>query len=92
MKRTARTPVTHHVSVDDAVATLSREDMVALTDMFCRWALTEGDMSPENRTRLMQMSADYEQIAAFVGPGWQPRDDGCSDAMSFVADLERAAQ
>ena len=83
---------THHVAIDQAVASLSHEEMLALAARFERWALDAEGISPEQRTMLILWSADYERIAEFVGPDWQPPDGGGAiDAMSFLAGLERAA-
>ena len=47
-------PITHVVDIDRAMATLDFVEMVALSEMFERWALTEEDVDPERRTRLME--------------------------------------
>jgi hypothetical protein len=63
--------------------------MVALSEMFLRWALEEEPLSPEQRTKLIQMSADYEAISQFSGPSWQAADPGAEmDPISFVASEE----
>ena len=84
-----RAPRTHHVAVDQAACTLSYEDMLSLANMLHRWALTEDRISPDHRTRLMLLSADYERIAEFVGPGWQAIEGTACDAMAFLAQQER---
>ena len=75
--------MTHHLAEDPGVSTyfvdpdwaraeLDYRDMVALSGMFRRWAIHESGeaMSPDRRTRMIQYSADFERIAAFVGEGW----------------------
>lgn len=63
-------PVTHHVDCQAAMQTCDYDDMVALAMLYCDWALNEQKISNEQRTMLMQWSADYERIAAYAGPGW----------------------
>ncbi|HYD12862.1 MAG TPA: hypothetical protein VEC11_08440 [Allosphingosinicella sp.] len=81
--------VTHHVNVQQALETLDYDEMLALSSMFQRWALQEVSLNGEQRTKLMQWSADYEQIAAFAGSGWIASDPSAEpDAMAFTARLE----
>ena len=80
---------THVTDVDRALETLSHSEMIALSSMYERWALTELKITPEQRTMLVQWSSDYERIAAFAGPTWEASapEDG-TDAIAFVARLE----
>jgi hypothetical protein len=63
---------TYFVESDWALAELDYRDMVALSGMFRRWAVYEAGeaMRPDQRTRMIQYSADFERIADFVGEGW----------------------
>ena len=83
-------PQTHIVAVQQAMATLNYDEMLALSDMYERWVFTEERLTPEQRTRLIQLCADYERIAEYVGCDWTARDPGSGvDAIQFVARLER---
>ncbi|MBX3562474.1 MAG: hypothetical protein KF780_11760 [Sphingomonas sp.] len=66
--------MTHHVDVDQALATLDYREMVALSKMFERWALNEENITDERRTDLIKWSADYEALAAFAGSDWIATD------------------
>lgn len=66
--------------------------MVTLSGMFRRWAIYERDESitPAQRTLLIQLSADYERIAEWVGPDWLASDPSEEVPVSrFLADLGR---
>ena len=89
MDRDQCKPHTHHVNIDQAMASLSYRDMLALAGMLERWALHSEAISSDDRTMLMLWSADYERIAEFVGPDWESSCGGAIDAMSFLAGLER---
>lgn len=82
-------PQTHVVDVDRALETLSHGEMIALSAMFERWAFTETNITPEQRTRLIQWSSDYERIAVFAGPMWEAlAPDVGTDPIPFIARLE----
>ena len=82
-------PVTHIVDVDRAMETLDFVKMVALSEMFERWALTEEKAAPEQRTKLVQWSADYELIAAYAGFSWQASNpESPPDLIAFIARRE----
>ena len=81
-------PVTHHVNVENALATLSCAQMLALAKMFERWALTETNIDGEQRTKLVQWSADYEAIAAHAGPDWTPHNPAGTSLLAFIAGQE----
>jgi hypothetical protein len=60
--------------------------MTALAELYEEWALTEERISPEQRTRLIQLSSDYERIAESVGAEWAPElTGGRVDAVQFIA-------
>jgi hypothetical protein len=63
---------TYFVDPDWAEAELDYRDMIALSGMFRRWAIHEAgeEMRPDQRTRMIQYSADFERTADFVGEGW----------------------
>lgn len=86
-------PRTHSIDVNQALDTLSFEEMVALGRMYERWALTEPNITPDQRTKLIEWSSDYERIAEYAGPGWEASlaQDGL-DVVAFVARSERRAQ
>ncbi len=85
-------PVTYTVDVEQAVATLDHLEMVAVCRMYQRWALSEDRLSPDDRTRLIKLSSDYEAIADYAGPDWVATDPGGStDAIKFIARLELKA-
>jgi hypothetical protein len=73
-------PITHSVDVRRALDTLGYCEMLALSEMYERWALFEENISPDWRTKLIQWSADYEQIAEYAGEDWRP--DGIGDEES----------
>jgi len=88
-----RKPETHIIDVDRAMATLDYVEMVALAEMYERWAFTEPNITPEQRTMLIQWSADYEIIAAYSGCGWVASDpESPVDAITFVAREEVQAR
>jgi hypothetical protein len=87
-------PTTYRVDPGSASDELDYVDMVALSDMFCRWAINEDPdkITPERRTWPIELSADYERIAEWVGPDWRaanPSDE--SSIMKFLEVQERNA-
>lgn len=86
MRAEREKPATHVIDVDRAMATLDFVEMVALSEMYERWGLTEDRLDPEHRTKLMQWSADYERIAAYSGFDWQATDpESPPDLIAFLA-------
>jgi hypothetical protein len=86
-------PVTYRVSPEFAASELDYTDMVALSGMFRRWAIHETDdtTTPEQRTRLIQFSADYERLAEWVGPEWKASYPSPHPPLTkFLATLERS--
>jgi hypothetical protein len=53
---------------------LDFEEMMALSGLFRLWAVYEDKFAPEQRTRLIGMSADFEELAKWVGEGWRASD------------------
>jgi hypothetical protein len=64
-------PPTYRVNAKFATDELDYADMVILGETFVRWALEESNFSPVQRTGLMEMGIDYENLAKWVGPGWK---------------------
>ena len=81
-------PPTHHVDVEHALATLDHRQMLALAEMFERWALTEESIDGAQRTKLIQWSADYDAVAEFAGADWIATDATEQSLLSFIAKLE----
>lgn len=80
---------TFRVDARRAMDTLSYAEMDALANMFTRWALTEQALGLDQRTKLIELSSDYEQIAAYCGDAWtatSPEDP--PDALVFTARIE----
>jgi hypothetical protein len=89
----ANKPDTYAVDVDQALETLDYQEMVALSEMFERWALTETKIDSERRTQLIQWSADYERIAEFCGSAWTATEpEEPPSAMPFIARIELRAR
>lgn len=82
----------HSVNLDHALLTLDYDEIIALAQMYERWALTGDGITPEERTKLIQWSSDYERIAAFAGPGWSAPKHDPSDPIVFVARSEFRAK
>lgn len=86
---TERPPATYSVSVADAMDSLDYGEMLALSEMFERWALTETKVDDQHRTELMQWSIDYEAIAKFAGPSWQAaKPEATNGLIPFIARRE----
>jgi hypothetical protein len=76
-----------------ALETLDYVEMLALAEMYERWALTEENVSGEQRTKLIQWSSDYEQIAEFIGPGWRASNpESPPGLIAFLAKQEASAR
>jgi hypothetical protein len=71
---TQKAPPTYRVNAKFAADELDYVDMVVLAQTFQLWALEEPKFSPAQRTRLMQLGIDYENLAEWVGPGWKAAD------------------
>ena len=73
-------PVTYRFDAEFIRDFLSYEEMIALSGLFRRWAVYEC-LTPERRTRTMMWSADFEEIAKWVGIGWRPTEANSGDEM-----------
>jgi hypothetical protein len=56
---------------------MSYVDMVCLSETLRYWAVYETGIDDARRTQLILASADYEQIALFLGPLWKAMEAGC---------------
>lgn len=82
-------PNTHIIDPERAMRTLDHAEMIALSEMYARWAFNETNLDGDQRTKLIQWSADYEQIAAFCGQGWKASaPETPPDPVAFVARIE----
>jgi hypothetical protein len=71
----------------------SIKGMVALSHMFQRWAIDEENIEPENRTELIQWSADLERLAGWVGESWRAVAPSSEmPLVKFIAIQERRSQ
>ena len=89
-KEKREAPFTHWWPAEWISWRLDYADMVVLSGMFRRWALYDPDVKPEQATGYIQMSADMERTANWVGKGWMatnPSED--PNILVFLADLER---
>jgi hypothetical protein len=83
-------PATYRVAIEWACEELDYADMIALSGLFRRWAVHVEGISPEHRTRLIQYSADYERIAAWVGNRWRASNPSDRPPVTkFIATIER---
>lgn len=64
-------PLTHGGNADYLAAELDYEEMLALSGLFRQWAIGKNTFKPEQRTELMAMSADFEELAQWAGEGWR---------------------
>ncbi|HEY5711990.1 MAG TPA: hypothetical protein VIT38_08850 [Allosphingosinicella sp.] len=85
-------PHTYHVDVQHAINTLDYVEMVALSEMYERWALTSETLDGSYRTKLIQWSVDYEAIADACGLGWRALEpDDPIGLIPFIAAIEARA-
>jgi hypothetical protein len=63
--------LTHGGDAERLSAELDFEEMVALSGLFRLWALYSTKYSPEDRTVFIGYSADYEELAEWVGKDWR---------------------
>ena len=85
-------PETYHVDVLNAINTLNYVEMVAPSELFERWALSEDNLDGSYRTKLIQWSVDYAAIADACALGWRalaPEDP--IGAIPFLAAIEARA-
>lgn len=79
-------PITRKVNVTRALETLDYGEMVALSEMFARWALFEEKIDDLKRSSLAESALDYAMVAGYCGPEWRashPEDP--PDAIVFMA-------
>jgi hypothetical protein len=74
--------LTHGGDADSLSDELDYEDMIALSGLYRQWAIYEDRFTPEQRTDLIAWSADMEELAKWVGKGWQAADP--SPEMTFL--------
>jgi hypothetical protein len=84
-------PITHGTNPEAMRDELDYEEMIVLSGMFRRWAVYEPRLTPEQRTGMIGWSADLEQIAAWVGKGWQAPDPPERSLFKLMARLEQEA-
>lgn len=88
LRQPAPPPVTYYIDPEFAKAELAYADMLALSGLFRRWALYEDGLDPSTCTRLICWSADYEDIAEWVGSDWVASDPS-GTLTYFITNLER---
>lgn len=79
-------PITRKVDVLQALETLDYSEMVALSEMFARWAMFEEKLDDLHRSGLAESALDYAMVAGYCGPEWRatnPEDP--PDAIAFMA-------
>jgi len=70
----AKSAADYRVPAKSAADELDYADMVVLAETFVHWALEESKNLPSQRTGLMEIGIDYENLAEWVGPGWKAAD------------------
>lgn len=78
-------PWTHHCDVGSMMEQLDHHEMTALAAMFERWAITEPEICPDVRTKLIQWSTDLERVAAYCGREWRATGATAPTFLQFVA-------
>jgi hypothetical protein len=80
----------YRICPEDMSDALDYADMVALSGRFRRWAIYDTSTTPEQNTRLIEWSADFERLAEWVGPKWRAANpENPPSILKFVAMLER---
>ena len=80
-------PLTHGGNADYLAAELDYDEMLALAGLFRQWAISQNTFKPEQRTQLIALSADFEELAQWAGEGWRAFDP--SNEMSMLRFLAR---
>ena len=80
-------PLTHGGNADYLAAELDYDEMLALAGLCRQWAIGRNRFNPEQRTELIAMSADFEELAQWAGEGWRASDP--SDENSVLRFLAR---
>ena len=84
-------PAMYRVCPQDMSDELDYGDMVALSGLFRRWAIYETTTTPEQNTRLIEWSADFERLAEWVGPQWRAANPETPPSLvKFLATMERS--
>lgn len=55
-------------------AELDYDEMLALAGLCRQWAIGKNKFKPEQRTQLIALSADFEELAQWAGEGWRASD------------------
>ena len=71
---------------------LDYDEMRVLANLFCQWAFEEPKIDADQRTTLIQLSADYEAIADACGPTWKTSENLIDDPVVFIARHELLRQ
>jgi hypothetical protein len=78
--------LTHGGDAERLSAEFDFEEMVALSGHFRLWALYGLQLSPEQRTKVIGYSADFEALAHWAGEGWRATDPtGAMPMFTFLA-------
>jgi hypothetical protein len=67
-------PLTHGGNADYLAAELDYDEMLALAGLFRQWAIGKNTFKPEQRTQLIALSADFEELAQWAGEEWRASD------------------
>jgi hypothetical protein len=82
--------LTHGGHEEFLSAELDYEEMIALSGICRLMALYDPDWTPEQRTKLSGYSADFEQLAEWVGKGWRASDpSGAAPVCTLLAKRAR---
>ena len=84
-------PAMYRVCPQEMSDELDYTDMVALSGLFRRWAIYGTTTTPEQNTRLIEWSADFERLAEWVGRQWRAANpDTPPSLVKFLATTERS--
>ena len=76
----------HLVDAERALDALGYVDLICLSERLRHWALTEDQITADQRTDLMLMAVDYERLSESCGMLWKPRAPNPKrDFMRFIA-------
>ena len=67
-------PLTYGGSADYLAAELDYNEMLTLAGLFRQWAIGKNTFGPEQRTKLITLSADFEELAQWAGERWRASD------------------
>lgn len=71
MTKSAEPIATYVTDPVQAMEQFDYADMMALAALYQSWALEEELLDGDQRTALIQWSADFERIADYAGPDWK---------------------